>query len=141
MKQIIQKHSHHLWFVHKTLKIIPAKSYVDSQISNAYYLKLDGSNFMTVPLNMDENRIENIVDPQNEQDAVNRQYLESQLFEYLKLNGSTPMTYHLNMANYRIINTGNPQGGKDSLNKEYVDNDLLKKLNISGGVYGTTQYE
>ena len=65
-------------------------SYVDSQISNADYLKLDGSNFMTAPLNMEENRIENMTDPVNEQDSVNNRYLEIQLIDYLKSNGSEP---------------------------------------------------
>ena len=109
---IIQKHSHHQWFVHKT----PIH-----KISNAGCSKLDGSNFMTAPLNMDENRIENMLDPQNEQDSVNKGYLETELVDYLKRNGTeTSTTFRLDMANYRIKNVGNPQNQTDSINKTSI---------------------
>ena len=53
---------------------------------------------------MNEQRVENMLDPVDEQDAVNKRYLESQLSDYLKRNGQSPMTFDLNMNNYEIIN-------------------------------------
>ena len=51
------------------------KDYVDSQISNGNFLKSDGSNFMTGDLNMNEQKVKNILDPINEQDGVNKRFL------------------------------------------------------------------
>ena len=79
---------------------------------------------------MDENRIENMTDPVNEQDSVNN--LESQLIDYVKRNRSEPMTFNLDMANYRVTNTGDPQDEKDAANKKYVDAGFLL---LSGGVF------
>ena len=42
------------------------------------FLKRDGSTFMTGNLKMNENHIESTLDPVNEQDAVNKRYLEAQ---------------------------------------------------------------
>ena len=40
------------------------KDYVDSRISNGgNFLKTDGSNFMTDDLNMNEQRVKNMLDP------------------------------------------------------------------------------
>ena len=61
---------------------------------------------------MTGSRVENMTDPVNEQDSVNKRYLESQLFDYVKINGSEPMTFNLNMANYKITNLGDPPGQK-----------------------------
>ena len=71
---------------------------------------------------MNENCVENMTDPVNEQDSVNKRFLEAQLTDYVKRNGSEPMTFNLNMKNYRITNTGDPQDEKDAANKKYVDN-------------------
>ena len=70
------------------------KDYVDSRISNGgNFLKTDGSNFMTGDLNMNEQKVKNMLDPVNEQDGVNKRFLEAQLFNYLKTNGQNQMTY------------------------------------------------
>ena len=50
----------------------------------------------------------NRIDPRNEQDSVNKRYVESQLFDYQHRNGTEPMTSNLNMSNYRILNLSNP---------------------------------
>ena len=42
---------------------------------------------MTGDLNMNEQRVKNTLDPTDEQDTVNKRYLESQLTDYLKRNG------------------------------------------------------
>ena len=45
---------------------LPRKDYVDSRISNGgNFLKTDGSNFMTGGLNMNEQKVKNMLDPVN----------------------------------------------------------------------------
>ena len=56
---------------------LSTKLYVDTHSSNSNYLKIDGSNMMTGDLNMNEQRVENMLDPVDEQDAVNKRYHES----------------------------------------------------------------
>ena len=77
---------------------------------------------MTANINMNENRIKNLLDPMNEQDATNKRYLESQLIDYLKRNRTEPTTSNLNMSEYRILNLSQPQDEKDATNKSYVKN-------------------
>ena len=64
-------------------------------IDTSNFLKKDGSVAMTGNLNMNEQRVKNTLDPTDEQDTVNKRYLESQLNDYLKRNGQSPMTFHL----------------------------------------------
>ena len=70
------------------------KKYVDDEIAKipsgsgtSNFLKKDGSVAMTGDLNMNEQRVKNTLDPTDEQDTVNKRYLESQLTDYLKRNG------------------------------------------------------
>ena len=58
-------------------------------------------------LDMNENHIKNVLDPVDEQDAINKRFLEARLHDYLKTNGQNPMTFNLNMSNYKIINLKN----------------------------------
>ena len=105
------------------------KSYIDPNSSNNNYVKIDGSSFMNGDLNMNEQRVENMLDPVDEQDAVNKRYLESQLSDYLKRNGQSPMTFDLNMNNYEIINLKDitsSSGVQNAVNKKYVDDEIAK---------------
>lgn len=108
---------------------LPAPAAGNDYVDNAPFVKTDGSRMMAAPLNMNEQRVENMANPVNEQDSVNKRYLESQLVDYVKRNGTEPMTFNLDMANYRITNTGDPQGKKDAANKRYVD----RFLQLTGG--------
>ena len=66
--------------------------------------------------------LKNTLDPTDEQDTVNKRYLESQLTDYLKRNGQPPMTFNLNMDNYKIVNLNEPTLNSDATTKKYVDN-------------------
>ena len=94
----------------------------EGSAADASFLNRDGSNFMTAPLNRNEERVKNMSDPVNKQDSVNKRYLESHLFDYVKRNGSEPMTFNLDMANYRVINTGDPQGGGETPRTRIMSN-------------------
>ena len=102
------------------------KGYVDSHSINENYLKVDGSNMMTGDLNMNEQRVKNTLDPSDEQDTVNKRYLESQLTDYLKRDGQPPMTFNLNMDNYKIVNLNELTLNSDATTKKYVDDEIAK---------------
>ena len=114
---------------------LSTKLYVDTHSSNSNYLKIDGSNFMTGDLNMNEQKVKNILDPINEQDGVNKRFLEAQLHDYLKTDGQNPMTFDLNINNH-IINLRDTTGSSfdsEAVNKKYVDAEIAKipSANIS----------
>ena len=112
------------------------KSYVDWRPAPQGALKTDGSNFMSANLNMNENRVEIMTDPVNEQDSVNKRFLEARLTDYLKRNGSEPMTFNLDMADYPITNTGDPQDEKDAASKKSVDNAPFVRTDSSTPLAG-----
>ena len=98
-------------------------------INTSNFLKKDGSVAMTGNLNMNEQRVKNTLDPTDEQDTVNKRYLESQLTDYLKRNGQSPITFDLNMNSYEILNLKDITSSSidsEAVNKKYVDNFLKK---------------
>ena len=115
------------------------KKYVDDEIAkipsgsgssnSSNFLKKDGSVAMTGDLNMNEQRVKNTLDPTDEQDTVNKRYLESQLTDYLKRNGQNTMTFDLNMNSYKIVNLKDitsSSNDSEAVNKKYVDLNFLK---------------
>ena len=112
------------------------KKYVDDEIAKipsgsgrSGFLKKDGSVAMTGDLNMNEQRVKNTLDPTDEQDTVNKRYLESQLTDYLKRNGQNTMTFDLNMNSYKIVNLKDitsSSNDSEAVNKKYVDLNFLK---------------
>ena len=105
------------------------KCYIDTNSSNINYVKVDGSSFMSGDFNMNEQRVKNTLDPTDEQDTVNKRYLESQLNDYLKRNGQSPMTFDLNMNNYRIRNVKDYDPATSSLqdvpNVKYIQDNFI----------------
>ena len=103
-------------------------------IDTSNFLKKDGSVAMTGNLNMNEQRVKNTLDPTDEQDTVNKRYLESQLNDYLKRNGQSPMTFNLNMNSDKIVNLkdiSNSSNDSEAVNKKYVDNFLKKDGSVA----------
>ena len=112
------------------------KKYVDDEIAKipsgsgaSNFLKKDGSVAMTGDLNMNEQRVKNTLDPTDEQDTVNKRYLESQLTDYLKRNGQNTMTFDLNMNSYKIVNLKDitsSSNDSEAVNKKFVDDEIAK---------------
>ena len=107
------------------------KKYVNDEIAKipSDFLKKDGSVAMTGDLNMNEQRVKNTLDPSDEQDTVNKRYLESQLTDYLKRNGQSPMTFDLNMNSYKIVNLKDitsSSNDSEAVNKKFVDDEIAK---------------
>ena len=114
------------------------KDYVDRHNTNPNYLKTDGTNMMTGDLNMNEQKVKNMLDPVDEQDSVNKRFLEAQLQDYLKTNGQTPMSFNLNMNNDKIVNLKNFDSGNtsnsDAPDIKYIkDNYVHRSLGILQG--------
>ena len=100
------------------------------------YLKLDGTKAMTGNLNMNNHSIQNVKDPVNEYDSINKKYVDnkvnskadlSDLNDYLKLDGSRAMIGNLNINNNRIQNLKSPSNEKDAANKNYIDNSMVQQ--------------
>ena len=78
------------------------KNYVDGEISKipgtdtSPFLKIDGSRAMTGILNMNTHKISNVVNPEFDTDAVNKQYLENKLIEsHLQPSGPSNIFHFL----------------------------------------------
>ena len=78
---------------------------------------------MTGDFNMNEQKVKNMLDPSNEQDGVNKRFLEARLHDYLKTDGQNPMTFDLNMNNHKIINLRDTTGS--SFDSEAVNKNML----------------
>ena len=82
-------------------------------------------------INLNQNKIIGLQDPIDENDAVNKKYVDSMEANHegvILCNGSKSMTGDLNMANKYIINLSNPATGKDAANKACVDREINKSL-------------
>ena len=102
------------------------KKYIDAEISKLPkpeidVLKLDGSKAMQGNLYMNNNKIKNLKDPVDNQDAGTKKYIDAEIAKIpvvdtsglLPLDGSKAMAGDINMANNSIINLKEP-GASDS---------------------------
>ena len=117
------------------------KTYVDTQVDSKAdtsdlndYIKKDGSIQMTGNLQMNNNRIYKLPDPQLADEPATLGYvsqLNNNLFNsYLDLAGVRKMTGNLQMNNNQITGLTNPPSANDhASNKKYVD-DTISKANI-----------
>ena len=117
------------------------KQYVDTQVSSKAdtsdlddYMKLDGTKAMTGGLNMNNNRILRLPDPQLADEPVTRNFFThtNTLFYniFLDLDGNAQMRGNIKMNNNRITGLTNPPNADDeATNKKYV-NDVISKANI-----------
>ena len=118
-----------------------SKVYVDNKVDSKAdtsdlddYLKLDGTNAMTGNINMNNNRIVRLPDPQLADEPVTRKFLAhtNTLFYnvFLDLDGNAQMRGNIKMNNNRITGLTNlPSADDHASNKKYVD-DTISKANI-----------
>ena len=117
------------------------KGYVDNLVNSKAdtsdldeYLKLDGTKAMTGNINMNNNRILRLPDPQLADEPVTRKFLAhtNTLFYnvFLDLDGNAQMRGNIKMNDKRITGLTNPPNADDeATNKQYVD-DNISKANI-----------
>ena len=101
------------------------KKYVDdnsSSIDTSNFLKLDGTRKMTGNLDMNNNRIYNLLAPTGPKQPTTLAFTD---LKYLHVTGTNSMSNNLNMNNKTIIHLKDPKNITDAANKKYVDNTLL----------------
>ena len=116
------------------------KQYIDNSLINKAdkgdlndYIKKDGSIQMTGNLQMNNNRIYKLPDPQLADEPATLGYvskLNNNLFNsYLDLAGVRKMTGNLQMNNNQITGLTNPPSADDhASNKKYIDDTISKSL-------------
>ena len=125
------------------------KNYVDDAIKQlaggdllvskeGVFIKDNGHYRATAPLDIDNQKVENIPDPVDEKDAVNRKYVD-EIVENLTLKqgllrengGFNLVDSYINMNFNHIRNLGNPQSNTDAVPRIFVDDvekDLEEKI-------------
>ena len=115
------------------------KNYVDEAIrgiaggnilvsKEGVFIKENGHYRATAPLDIDNQKVENIPDPVNEKDAVNRKYVD-EVIQNLTLKqglirengGFSLVDSYINMNFNNIRNLGNPIQETDAVPRSFVD--------------------
>ena len=121
------------------------KNYVDEAIKGiaggdvlvskeGVFIKENGHYRATAPLDIDNQKVENIPDPVDEKDAANKKYID-EIVENLTLKqgllrengGFNLVDSYINMNFQNIRNLGNPKSNTDAVPRSFVD-DILKEL-------------
>ena len=126
------------------------KEYVDEAIKQVaggdilvskegVFIKANGHYRATAPLDIDNHKMENLPDPVDEKDAVNKKYIDG-IVENLTLKqglirengGFNLVDSYINMNFHNIRNVGLPKDEADAVPRRFVDNavDLLKESTI-----------
>ena len=122
------------------------KQYVDEAIKGlaggdvlvskeGVFIKANGHYRATAPLDIDNQKMENLPDPVDEKDAVNKKYIDG-VIEGLTLKqglvrengGFNLVDSYINMNFNNIRNVGNPKHNEDAVPRSFVDN-MVKTLN------------
>ena len=121
------------------------KEYVDEAIKQVaggdilvskegVFIKENGHYRATAPLDIDNHKIENLPDPVDDKDAVNKKYIDG-IVENLTLKqglirengGFNLVDSYINMNFNNIRNVGNPKDGSDAVPRSFVD-DMVKEV-------------
>ena len=114
------------------------KKCVDTQLNDKAnkndlndYLKLDGTSLMRGNLQMNNNRITNLPDPQLNDEAATKNYVTISMNHlpslFLDRQGTSKMLGNLQMNDHRITGLTNPPNDDDeATNKKYVDTHISK---------------
>ena len=126
------------------------KEYVDEAIKQVaggdilvskegVFIKANGHYRATAPLDIDNHKMENLPDPVDEKDAVNKKYIDG-IVENLTLKqglvrengGFNLVDSYINMNFNNIRNLGLPKNENDGVPRKFVDNsvDSLKETTI-----------
>ena len=118
------------------------KEYVDEAIKGlaggdilvskeGVFIKANGHYRATAPLDIDNHKMENLPDPVDEKDAVNKKYIDG-IVENLTLKqglirengGFNLVDSYINMNFHNIRNVGLPKDESDAVPKRFVDSEI-----------------
>ena len=118
------------------------KEYVDEAIKQVaggdllvskegVFIKANGHYRATAPLDIDNHKMENLPDPVDEKDAVNKKYIDG-IVENLTLKqglirengGFNLVDSYINMNFHNIRNVGHPKDEADAVPKNYLDSEI-----------------
>ena len=121
------------------------KEYVDEAIKQVaggdilvskegVFIKANGHYRATAPLDIDNHKMENLPDPVDEKDAVNKKYID-EIVESLTLKqglirengGFNLVDSYINMNFHNIRNVGLPKDESDAVPRRFVD-DMIKEV-------------
>ena len=121
------------------------KEYVDEAIKQVaggdilvskegVFIKANGHYRATAPLDIDNHKMENLPDPVDEKDAVNKKYIDG-IVENLTLKqglirengGFNLVDSYINMNFHNIRNVGNPKHEADAVPRRFVDS-MIKEV-------------
>ena len=121
------------------------KEYVDEAIKQVaggdilvskegVFIKANGHYRATAPLDIDNHKMENLPDPVDDKDAVNKKYIDG-IVENLTLKqglirengGFNLVDSYINMNFHNIRNVGNPKHEADAVPKRFVDS-MIKEV-------------
>ena len=130
----------------KNMKVTPggdssatSRKYVDGKLGTKAdrndlnrYLKRDGSDQMQGNLQMNNNRITNLPEPQLNDEAATKSYVTISMNHlpslFLDRQGKSKMLGDLQMNDHRITGLTNPPNADDEAsNKKYVDDNISKR--------------
>ena len=94
------------------------KGYVDKNS-----LRINGTNSMNGNINMGNNLIEGLGQPQSNSDAATKVYVDHRINMMLKKDGTVAMTGNLNLNNNKIVGLATPVSNTDAATKKYVDDN------------------
>ena len=119
------------------------KTYVDEAIKGlaggdllvskeGVFIKANGHYRATAPLDIDNHKMENLPDPVDDKDAVNKKYIDG-IVENLTLKqglirengGFNLVDSYINMNFHNIRNVGLPKDEADAVPKRFVDEEIL----------------
>ena len=122
------------------------KQYVDEAIKQVaggeilvskegVFIKANGHYRATAPLNIDNHKMENLRDPVDEKDAVNKKYIDG-IVENLTLKqglirengGFNLVDSYINMNFNNIRNVGYPKHNEDAVPRSFVDEEIKTTL-------------
>ena len=118
------------------------KEYVDEAIKQVaggdilvskegVFIKANGHYRATAPLDIDNHKMENLLDPVDDKDAVNKKYIDG-IVENLTLKqglirengGFNLVDSYINMNFHNIRNVGLPKDESDAVPKRFVDSEI-----------------
>jgi hypothetical protein len=99
---------------------------IQGVIPSSEEILVDGSNSMLNNLSLNNNKIVNLANPTNNQDATSKLYCDTNSLiaesNCLLINGTNSMEASMDLNSHQIVNLADPTNTQDAATKNYIDN-------------------